>query len=169
MKLLLFTAVFIVTASAAPTPQCSASLAQSGVSSRYSETVAHAIHSITLNELRMFNPITSTENNVPTVNRAIAGSPHKQVVQHAPEVSTVVPIAIVNCLQVVITQDFATEAMNLFDETLTHAQDRSDGLGDNWNPLVSLSFCLPLHRLSTLEYSSTFTMLVCAQYDSCAI
>merc|ERR1712195_291949 len=132
MKLVIALA-FVTLAFAAPTPQCPSIIKEAGVSLKFDETIAHAIHSITLNELRKFNPTTTTENGVPTVNRAIAGQPEDKVVADAPELK--------------LAGDFETESMNLFDLTLAHASDRSDGLGDNWNPLERVAHMFHMRDL----------------------
>eukprot|EP00656_Telonema_subtile_P008728 TRINITY_DN1407_c0_g1_i4.p1 TRINITY_DN1407_c0_g1~~TRINITY_DN1407_c0_g1_i4.p1 ORF type:complete len:140 (-),score=28.87 TRINITY_DN1407_c0_g1_i4:4-423(-) len=72
---------------AAPTNQCASAIQAAGVSTRFDETIAHAIHSITLNELQKFNPTATAQNGVPTVNRAIAGLPADKVVADAPQLN----------------------------------------------------------------------------------
>ena len=42
------------------------------LSERFNETIAHTIHSMTVQGLRMFNPKATEENNVPTVNHDIS-------------------------------------------------------------------------------------------------
>eukprot|EP00656_Telonema_subtile_P008727 TRINITY_DN1407_c0_g1_i3.p1 TRINITY_DN1407_c0_g1~~TRINITY_DN1407_c0_g1_i3.p1 ORF type:complete len:226 (+),score=55.42 TRINITY_DN1407_c0_g1_i3:209-886(+) len=138
---------------AAPTNQCASAIQAAGVSTRFDETIAHAIHSITLNELQKFNPTATAQNGVPTVNRAIAGLPADKVVADAPQLN--------------IPGDFETEAMNLFDLTLAHATDHSDGLGDNWNPLERVAHIFHMRDLWARvrkEYSvtSNVTETACA-------
>eukprot|EP00658_Telonema_sp_P-2_P052809 TRINITY_DN410_c0_g1_i12.p1 TRINITY_DN410_c0_g1~~TRINITY_DN410_c0_g1_i12.p1 ORF type:complete len:230 (+),score=70.45 TRINITY_DN410_c0_g1_i12:222-911(+) len=130
---LIAAAAILAIAMSAPTQSCKVALWESGVSTRFDETVAHAIHSITLNDLRKFNPRVPTANGVPTVNRAIALSPKDRVVRDAPEVT--------------LPEDFTTHAMRLFDNTLAHATDRSDGLGDNWNTLERVAHMLHMNDL----------------------
>ena len=42
------------------------------MSQNFNETVAHTVHSMTVQGLRMFNPRATQENNVPTVNHDIS-------------------------------------------------------------------------------------------------
>lgn len=42
------------------------------MSENFNETVAHTIHSMTVQGLRMFNPRATEQNNVPTVNHDIS-------------------------------------------------------------------------------------------------
>ena len=44
----------------------------SHLSEKFNETIAHTIHSMTVQGLRMFNPKATVENNVPTVNHDIS-------------------------------------------------------------------------------------------------
>eukprot|EP00754_Rhynchopus_humris_P040843 Rhum_TRINITY_DN24017_c0_g1::Rhum_TRINITY_DN24017_c0_g1_i1::g.179169::m.179169 len=55
-----------------------------GLSAGFNETIGHAIHSMTVEGLRLFNPRATGANRVPTVNRDMS-SPTK-VVPYAPEV-----------------------------------------------------------------------------------
>ena len=56
-----------------------------GMSSNFNETIAHAIHSLTLNELRKFNPEAKENNGVPVVNPRINDPTiSNRVVSHAP-------------------------------------------------------------------------------------
>jgi len=98
---------------------CAISVSQAcpGVSSRFNETIAHAIHSITLEDLRRFNLHTPAINGIPTVNMDLKSS--EKIVPNAPSVE--------------IGNHFATDAFNLVDWVLTH-QDGQDGLGPNWLP-----------------------------------
>ena len=55
------------------------------MSTNYNETIAHAIHSLTLNELRKFNPEAKEENGIPVVNpRLNDPTTTTRVVSHAP-------------------------------------------------------------------------------------
>ena len=42
------------------------------ISDNFNETIAHTIHSMTVQGLRMFNPRATEHNNVPTVNHDIS-------------------------------------------------------------------------------------------------
>merc|ERR1712166_629066 len=107
MMLLRFVVVFAALANALPSDMCGSHLKDAGVSTRFDETVAHAIHSITANELMKFSKDVTPDNGIPTVNRAISLEPSEKVLPNAPHVE--------------VPHDFVTEAMNLFDLTLTHA------------------------------------------------
>ena len=75
-----------------------------GVSVHFNETVAHAIHSITWEDLLLFNPNTPLENGVPTVNMDLSASP--KIVANAPSVP--------------MGNAFATEAFNIIDFVLSN-------------------------------------------------
>ena len=56
------------------------------MSKNLNETIAHAIHSLTLNELRKFNPDAEIDNGVPVVNpRLNDPTTNVRVVPNAPE------------------------------------------------------------------------------------
>merc|ERR1712166_469990 len=133
MMLLRFVVVFAALANALPSDMCGSHLKDAGVSTRFDETVAHAIHSITANELMKFSKDVTPDNGIPTVNRAISLEPSEKVLPNAPHVE--------------VPHDFVTEAMNLFDLTLTHATDHSDGLGNNWNALERVAHAFHMRDL----------------------
>jgi len=59
---------------------------ENGLSPNFNETIAHAIHSLTLNELRKFNPLAVELNGVPVVNpRLNDRTETERVIPHAPE------------------------------------------------------------------------------------
>ena len=90
MKTVLVALTFAYVALAAPTSRCHTALVgELGLSSNYDETVAHAIHSITLNELQKFEPTATEANRIPTVNRAIAEQPKQRVLPSAPKVTRI--------------------------------------------------------------------------------
>ena len=101
------------------TINCSTSLPHVGLSPNYNETIAHAIHSMTVEGLKLFNVHASKENFVPTVNQDISQS--NLVLDHAPEDPT--------------NHDFATTTMNLIDKILSSLGNSKDGLGPNWSPV----------------------------------
>ena len=43
-------------------------LVEAGFSHNYNETIAHSIHSMTVQGLQLFNPLATEDNRVPTVN-----------------------------------------------------------------------------------------------------
>ena len=98
---------------------CRQLLAQSGLSTDFNETVAHSIHSMTVEGLQMFNPRATARNHVPTVNMD-RSSPRK-----------VVPFAPPDPLG----SDFSTEPMNVVDKILQNIGKDNDGLGSYWSPL----------------------------------
>lgn len=58
---------------------------EAGLSSNFNETIAHAIHSLTLNELWAFNPAATEENGIPVVNpRLNDPTTNVRVVPNAP-------------------------------------------------------------------------------------
>ncbi|CAF4488589.1 unnamed protein product, partial [Rotaria magnacalcarata] len=56
-----------VAARGVPQSRCSKLLAV-GLSSNYNESIAHAIHSMTVQGLQLFNPRANDQNTIPTVN-----------------------------------------------------------------------------------------------------
>lgn len=85
----------------------------------FSENIAHSIHSLTVQDLRLFDPSVTENNSVPTINRNL--TKRDKVLSYAPNVT--------------LSHDFKTAAFNLIDDTLTHADSGNDGLGKNWQPL----------------------------------
>ena len=98
---------------------CRRLLVRSGLSLNFNETVAHTIHSMTVEGLQMFNPRATVNNHVPTVNMD-RRSPQK-----------VVPFAPGDPLG----SDFSTEPMNVVDKILQNVGKDNDGLGSYWSPL----------------------------------
>ena len=54
-----------------------------GLSDNFSENIAHAIHSMTVQGLRLFNPRVTEKNTVPTVNHNVSAP--DIVVPYAPD------------------------------------------------------------------------------------
>jgi len=71
---------------------------------------------MTVQDLQLFNPEVTVNNRVPTVNRRL--SEEDKVLPFAPHVP--------------IGNHFRTEAFNMMDWVLTHAESGDDGLGKNW-------------------------------------
>jgi len=86
------------------------------VSPSFNETIAHAIHSMTVQDLQLFDPEVTVNNHVPTVNRKL--SEKEKVLSYAPNVPR--------------GTHFRTEAFNMVDYVLSHANAGDDGLGKNW-------------------------------------
>lgn len=53
-------------------PSCSELYYLYDMSDNFNETIAHTIHSMTVQGLRMFNPRATKENNVPTINHDVS-------------------------------------------------------------------------------------------------
>ncbi|XP_046341457.2 uncharacterized protein LOC124122415 [Haliotis rufescens] len=111
--------VAVAAATHAASIDCTKTLISGGMSKNFNETVAHAIHSMTVQGLRMFSKHASEDNNVPTVNHDLSGV--KLVRPYAP-----------NDL---LGSDFRTHSMNTIDKILSNLGKPTDGLGDNWSPI----------------------------------
>jgi hypothetical protein len=89
---------------------CPALLKQAGASEKFAERVVHAIHAITVNDLKKLEPRATVKNNVPTVNRD-KDSPI-YVLPNAPDIKSA------------DEDKFNTTTMKLLDLILTHIDDR---------------------------------------------
>ena len=114
-----FLVAFLVTAAATDERECRKVIIDGGLSRNFNETVAHAVHSMTVQGLRLFNPLATEDNHVPTVNMD----------RQAPE--KVVPYAPNDPLG----SDFSTFTMNTIDKILSGIGSNNDGLGPNWSPV----------------------------------
>lgn len=101
------------------------------LSENFNETIAHAIHSINVDGLRMFNPHATAENKIPTVALDLRGP--KKVQHFAPEQPR--------------THDFDTDAMNRVDQILSNIGSHNDGLGPNWSPVERIAHNFHMHDL----------------------
>ena len=88
------------------------------MSDNMNETIAHTIHSMTVQGLQMFNSRATENNQVPTVNHDISDESHL-VLPYAPEDH--------------MTEDFTTNTMNIIDSILSRIGKDDDGLGPNWS------------------------------------
>jgi hypothetical protein len=82
-----FIALFLVTlavARAVPNTRCSMQLRRAGLSSNYNETIAHAIHSMTVQGLQLFNARANEQNTIPTVNHNLHSKDGITVLMYAP-------------------------------------------------------------------------------------
>ena len=70
MLFLLIAAALICSTAAANAP-CSSLYVSYDLSPNFNETIAHSIHSMTVQGLRLFNPLATEDNRVPTVNHDI--------------------------------------------------------------------------------------------------
>jgi len=104
--------------------KCTSLLQEAGLSLRYNETIGHAIHSMTVEGLQLFNPSTGRLNNVPTVNKDLSDR-NKLVLDSAPSDPW--------------GNDFTTETMNIIDNVLSKVGTTDDGLGPHWTPVERLT------------------------------
>lgn len=58
----------LICSSAAAQPRCGELYVSYDLSRNFNETIAHTIHSMTVQGLRLFNPRATVDNRVPTVN-----------------------------------------------------------------------------------------------------
>ena len=101
------------------------------LSENFNETIAHAIHSMTVQGLQMFNPRATGENSIPTVTLDLRGPKKVQhVAPNEPE-----------------THDFDTAAMNRIDQILSSIGGHDDGLGPNWSPVERIAHSFHMHDL----------------------
>lgn len=98
---------------------CNALYKRSGISQNFNETIAHAVHSMTVQGLKLFSAKATADNQIPTVN--LDRSSPMKVLPFAPDYPT--------------GDDFSTSTMNMIDRILTHIGNAKDGLGANWSPL----------------------------------
>merc|ERR1719326_1388917 len=100
---------------------CSPALLQgAGLGAMYNESIAHAIHSMTVDGLRLFNPKVGPKNGVPTVNRNMRSEIH--VVEDAPLVD-------------LESNGFVSEPMKVINTIFNHLGQMDDGLGETWTPV----------------------------------
>lgn len=120
MKVLLLLTVIGV-AYAVPTQArlCPIVLREAGFSSNLNETIAHTIHSMTVEGLQLFNPKATEKNSVPTVN--MDRHSDEKVVPYAPRDA--------------LGEDFFTPSMKTVDKILSNVGKDNDGLGSFWSPL----------------------------------
>ena len=127
MKVLMFLAAILVVSQARSlrlrSPACSQLLAAQGYSANFNETIAHAIHSMTVEGLQLFNVKATERNSVPTVN--MDRSSAQKVVPFAP----LYPLG----------NDFKTREMNVVDKILSEIGNAHDGLGPNWSPVERIA------------------------------
>ena len=84
VALLFATAVAVATA--APSSICERSFKEAGLSPNFNETIAHSVHSMTVQALQKFNPRATVHNRVPTVN--LDRSAEEKVIPYAPDYPT---------------------------------------------------------------------------------
>lgn len=76
--------VILAVARGAPQSRCTSQLRANGLSSNFNETIAHAIHSMTVQGLRLFNPRATENNGIPTVNHNLHSADGVKVLMNAP-------------------------------------------------------------------------------------
>lgn len=101
------------------TNQCTSEFVNAGLSENYAETIAHAVHSLTLQDLKKWDNRTTVNNTVPTINRHLYGA--GGINHGAPDVP--------------LPDVFDTEEMQVVDLVLSHWGDQDDGLGEVWSTL----------------------------------
>eukprot|EP01001_Neometanema_parovale_P010548 NODE_6788_length_817_cov_185.047550_g6552_i0.p1 GENE.NODE_6788_length_817_cov_185.047550_g6552_i0~~NODE_6788_length_817_cov_185.047550_g6552_i0.p1 ORF type:complete len:232 (-),score=76.83 NODE_6788_length_817_cov_185.047550_g6552_i0:120-767(-) len=101
------------------------------VSPRFNETIAHAIHSLTVEDLRMFHPRATDENTIPTVNHNLQAS--NKVLDFAPSDA--------------VGRDFHTYTMNTIDHILSNVGKHNDGLGKHWSPVERIAHVFHMRDL----------------------
>lgn len=106
-------------AKAAPSEFCKDLFPISGLSDNFNETIAHAIHSLSVEGLRLFDPSATSMNHIPTVNHDLT-KPNK-VLPYAPSNP--------------VGHDFETDTMNILDSILSSLGSNDDGLGPNWSAI----------------------------------
>jgi hypothetical protein len=121
MRVIILTSVLVAAVVAL---DCSAEL-DANLSGNFNETIAHAIHSINVEALRLFNPAATEKNVIPTVSLSSPG----KVLPYAPLTSCGGMGGASN------TKDFATPMMNTIDNILSSIGEKDDSLGPNWSPL----------------------------------
>jgi len=99
---------------------CTPRLKEAGLSPRYNETIAHAIHSMTVEGLQLFSPAFDQVNNVPTVNKDLSNR-NRMVLDWAPSDPW--------------GNDFTMRTMNIIDNVLSKVGTTDDGLGPHWTPM----------------------------------
>lgn len=118
MNCFLLIAALLCSSAAAVQPSCKELYASYYLSQNFNETIAHTIHSMSVQGLRLFNPRANEDNRVPTVNHNIQDE-KKLVLPFAPEDPR--------------GEDFTTETMNIMDAILSRIGKDDDGLGPTWS------------------------------------
>lgn len=98
---------------------CVTLLTEHGFSTNFNETIAHAIHSMTVQGLQKFNSRATEKNSVPTVN--MDRHSDVKVIPYAPNDP--------------LGDDFSTVTMKTFDKIMNNIGKDNDGLGPMWSPL----------------------------------
>jgi len=91
-----------------PQIDCVAVMKNSGLSDMFGEIVAHGIHSLTVEDLRMFEPTATEKNNIPTVNKDLQSD-----------------VAILPNAPMAQSSPFSTSAMRVVDNVMSHMDSLS--------------------------------------------
>jgi len=113
---------------------CKTILTNGGLSSRYNETIGHAIHSMTVEGLQLFDPLATEDNGVPTVNKNLADR-NNLVLPNAPSDPW--------------QTDFGSKTMNIIDAILSRIGTSDDGLGPHWSPIERIAHVFHMWDLWT--------------------
>jgi hypothetical protein len=103
---------------------CKDFLTTAGVSPKFAGSVAHAVHSMTLKDLKKFYPSASQNNKVPTVNKNLTAP--EAILLYAPDES-------INAE----SNSFITDGMNVLDTVLSRMDNKFWGI-KNYSPLEKL-------------------------------
>lgn len=90
--------------------QCAKVLKEGGVSEQFAAIVAHGIHTLTVEDLRKFEPDVTEKNMVPTVNLDLNSD--KLILLNAPD-------------RKVVGETFKTDGLKAFDQVLNHMDDQN--------------------------------------------
>jgi len=98
--------------------RCQAEFREARLSTNFNETIAHSIHSITVQGLQLFNERATIDNHVPTVNHDLHGKGPK-VLLYAPDDK--------------LPTDYYGFTMQMIDKILSMIGKSDDGLGAHWS------------------------------------
>lgn len=102
--------------------KCSQMLSDAGASSKFAGSVAHAVHSMTVDDLKKFYPTANENNYVPTVNKDLKAN--KAILLYAPDVN-------------MSNGTFITDGMKTLDIVLSRMDDKQWDI-KNYSPLEKL-------------------------------
>ena len=136
---------------------CSKSLPHAKLSTNYNETIAHAIHSMTVEGLALFSDRPTEKNYVPTVNQDL--NQPSLVLEHAPSDP--------------LNHDFATTTMNIVDKILSTLGNSKDGLGPNWSPVERVAHIFHMwdlwYQIKTTQWANIQTNPPADDVCSCLV
>jgi len=109
--------------------ECSNVFQNGGISERFPGVVAHAIHSITVDDLRLFKPDVTSKNGIPTVNLDLTSD--SPILPDAPELEK-------SC--------FKTGGMKAVDQVLSHMDNKNYDV-KQYSPLERLVHTLHMKEV----------------------